>query len=99
MNSDYCSKEKKTAQLAKGKKTDAVFQRAGEDEMLEKSSDETDIAFQDAKADMIEAAGGLSAWCKLPQNERTLQTAMMVKKALISLGECKYSLHTRISTI
>jgi hypothetical protein len=92
MNSDHCSKEKKTARLGKGKKSDAVLQIAGEDEMLEKPSNETDFAFQNAKAEMIEAAGGLSAWSKLPQNERTLQSAIMVKKALISLGECKYSL-------
>ena len=91
MNSDHCSKEKKTAHGAKEKKVDAIYQLAGEDEWLNKPSAETDIAFQKAKSEMIENAGGLSTWCKLPLEERNAQTAKMIKSALISLGESKYA--------
>lgn len=92
MNSDHRSKEKKTACGAKGKKADAIYQLAGEDELLDKPSDETDVAFQNAKTEMLENAGGLSTWSKLPLEERNMQTAKMIKSALISLGESKYAL-------
>ena len=90
MHGDHCSKEKKLARLGSEKKIEAVHEIAGEDEMLDKPSEETDAAFKAARAEMMDKAGGFGAWCKLPEQERALQTAIMFKQALISLGEIKF---------
>jgi hypothetical protein len=40
---------------------------------------------------MIESVGGPSAWDALPHGEKALKSAMIIKNALISLGESAYS--------
>jgi hypothetical protein len=84
MHDDHCSKEKKNAHLASEKKIEAVHEIAGEDEMLDKPSAETDAALKAARTKMMDEAGGFHTWYKLPQQERALQTAIMFKQALIS---------------
>ena len=58
MHGDHCSKEKKIAHLASEKKIEAVHEIAGEDEMLDKPSAETDAALKAARTKMMDEAGG-----------------------------------------
>jgi hypothetical protein len=90
MNSDHCSKEKKTARLMEKEKHLAVLEGLGEDYMLDNDK-ETDAVFAKAKADLIKDAGGIKTWAALTQIERSDQTAAMFKRVIISLGENSYS--------
>ena len=67
------------------------MQILGEDEVLDQPDAQTYPAFEKAQEEMVKVAGGLSAWNALPQGEKTLQTAMIIKNALISLGEPAYT--------
>jgi hypothetical protein len=90
MNSDHCSTEKKLAQFLGEEVHDARLQILGEDEMLDQPDAQTDPAFKKARAEMIESVGWPSAWDALPHGEKALKSAMIIKNALISLGESTY---------
>ena len=70
---------------------DARLQILGEDEVLDQPDAQTDPAFEKARAEMIENVGGLSALDALPYGEKALKSAMIIKNALISLGESDYA--------
>ena len=91
MNSDHCSTEKKLARCLGEEVHDARLQILGEDEVLDQPDAQTDPAFEKAQAEMIESVGGPSAWDALPHGEKALKSAMIIKNALISLGESAYA--------
>jgi hypothetical protein len=90
MNSDHCSTEKKVAQFMGQEVHDARLQILGEDEVLNQPDMQTDPAFEKAQEEMVKSVGGPSAWDALPHDEKALKSAMIIKNALISLGESAY---------
>jgi hypothetical protein len=91
MNTDHCSKAKKTSRLISEKKTDAVVQSLGENEVLEKSSEETDVVFEKFRIQMIDNAGGLETWNALEKHEQGIRIAVMIKEATKAVGENLFS--------
>lgn len=87
MDTDHCSKAKKTSCLISEKKTDAVVQSLGENEVLEKSSEETDVVFEKFRIQMIDNAGGLETWNALEKHEQGIRIAVMIKEATKAVGE------------
>ena len=82
MNTDHCSKAKKTTRLVGEQKTDAVQQILGEKDMLDKSPEEADAELEKFRAKMIEDTGGIAAWNALDKNEQAIHIASMIKDAV-----------------
>src|ERR1700683_1686312 len=91
MNTDHCSKAKKTTCLVGEQKTDAVQQILGEKDMLDKSPEEADTELEKFRAKMIEDTGGIAAWNALDKNEQAIHIASMIKDAVKSIGESLFS--------
>ena len=91
MNTDHCSKAKKTSRLISEKKTDAVVENLGENEVLDKSSEETDAIFEKFRIEMIDNAGGLETWNALEKHEQSICIAVMIKEATKAVGENLFS--------
>jgi len=91
MNSDHCSTEKKVARFMGEEVHDARLQILGEDEVLDQPDIQTDPAFEEAQEEMVKSVGGPSVWDALSHGEKALKTAMIIKNALISLGESAYA--------
>ena len=91
MNTDHCSKAKKTTCLVGEQKTDAVQQILGEKDMLDKSPEEADAELEKFRAKMIEDTGGIAAWNALDKNEQAIHIASMIKDAVKSIGESLFS--------
>ena len=87
MNTDHCSKAKKTSRLVGEQKTDAVQQILGEKDMLNKSPEETDAALEKFREKMGEDIGGIEVWNALDKNEQAIHIAGMIKDAVKSIGE------------
>ena len=79
MNTDHCSKAKKTSCLLSEKKTDAVVQSLGKNEVLDKSPEETDAVFEKFRTEMIDNAGGLETWNALEKHEQSIHIAVIIK--------------------
>jgi hypothetical protein len=74
VNTDHCSKAKKTSHLLSEKKSDAVVQCLGKDEVLDKFSEETDAIFEKLRIEIIDNAGGLGMLWKSMNKVFTLQS-------------------------
>ncbi|TFK17572.1 hypothetical protein FA15DRAFT_710669, partial [Coprinopsis marcescibilis] len=65
MHTDHCNKEKKDAEALKALKEEACTQVAGEEEMLEQTTEELFPYFLDGHEEMMKKAGGKGAWDRL----------------------------------
>ena len=87
MHSDHCAKEKKDFEMMKSKKINAVHQYLGEKEILDNSSDELLPHFLTANAEMIEKAGGQTAWEGLSELQKNEHKSEMFAKLTVNLGK------------
>src|ERR1700724_502733 len=83
MMTNHCAKEKKDAAALEELKMDAIFQKLGEDEMLDTSTQELLPKFLDAYKQMIEKHGGQLQWNKLPESEQKELSAQMREQLVI----------------
>src|SRR5436190_13929902 len=90
IHSDHCAKEKKDAQLMRKEKEQAIYQSLGEEEILEKSTQELLPHFIKERDQMIQKAGGAKKWKQLSEIEQAEQQSQMMEKLVIELGESSY---------
>jgi hypothetical protein len=91
LNTDHCSKAKKTSCLISEKKTDAVVENLGENKVLDKSFEETGAVFEKFRMEMIGNARGLETWNALEKHEQSIHIASMIKEATKAVGENLFS--------
>ena len=87
MHSDHCAKERKDFHLMEKEKTLATHQSLGEDEILERSTQELLPIFEQANKQMIQDAGGSAKWNKLSTVEQAEHKAKMMEKLVIDVGK------------
>ena len=92
MMSDHCAKEKKDATKLEELKLEAVFQKLGEKEVLEKSTADLVPAFLKAYENLVDKNGGKHKWETLSESNQREQMYKMNEVLIIELGQNAYEM-------
>jgi hypothetical protein len=92
MLTDHCAKEKKDVAALEKKKIDAMFQKLGEDVVLDSTNAEILPKFLEAYNQTIKDHGGQGKWGALSEEEQKERIAKMTEKVVVELGKEAYEM-------
>ena len=82
MLTDHCAKEKKDVMALEKKKIGAMYQKLGEDTLVDSTNAEVLPKFLEAYKQMIKDQGGQDKWRTLAEEEQQEKVARMTEEAV-----------------
>ena len=92
MLTDHCAKEKKDVAEPEKRKIEAMYQKLGEDTLVDSTNAEVLPKFLEVYDQMIKDQGGQDKWKSLSEDEQKERVARMAEKAVVELGKDAYEM-------